>query len=88
MASLSQNEELWLRGTYYVRSLHPTLEFLKWDYGSLDEVQEKDYIKAKMEMMRKDITALEVGLFYSCIILCEVSYIYYFTGVEFSYPHC
>jgi hypothetical protein len=52
--------ENWVRGTYYVRPLPPTLNFLKWDYGSLDESQEKDYIKAKMAMINKGMLATEV----------------------------
>ena len=43
-------EEMWVRGTYYVRTLHPTLSFLMWDYGSLDNDQEEEYIQAKMIM--------------------------------------
>ena len=31
--------------------LHPTLQLLKWDYGALDENQEKDYIRAKMDIV-------------------------------------
>ena len=51
--SLASHDESWVRGTYYVHSLHPTLKLLKWDYGSLDEHQEKDYIDAKMEIINK-----------------------------------
>jgi hypothetical protein len=40
--------------TYNVHSLHPTLQLLMWDYGSLDENQERDYINAKMKIMNKD----------------------------------
>ena len=41
----------WLKGTYYVRQLHPTLEYLKWDYGSLDQQQEEEYVYTKMQML-------------------------------------
>ncbi len=66
MASLgvaggSENEkEKWVRGTYYVRMLHPTLRFLMWDYGSLDEHQEKVYINTKMKMLNKTMSNPEV----------------------------
>ena len=59
LASLKQGD--WIRGTYYVRSLHPTLDFLKWDYGSLDEGQERDYIKAKMMMVEKTKSKFQVA---------------------------
>ena len=47
-----KDHESWLKGTYYVRKLHPTLEYLKWDYGSLDQQQEKEYVNAKMKMLK------------------------------------
>ena len=43
-------KEAWIRGTYYVRQLHPTLQCLMWDYGALGEKQEGEYIAAKMRM--------------------------------------
>ena len=43
-----------------MRSLHPTLKLLMWDYGSLDEHQERDYINAKMKMINKDMENPEV----------------------------
>ena len=46
-----RQKETWIRGTYYVRQLHPTLHLLMWDYGSLDKDQEREYIKAKMKML-------------------------------------
>ena len=57
---LEKDKEEWMRGTYYVRKLHPTLRFLMWDYGSLDEHQEKEYINAKMRMLNKDMSNPEV----------------------------
>lgn len=51
----------WFRGTYYVRKLHPTLQFLKWDYGSLDESQERDYVTSKMEMLDRKKSRAEVN---------------------------
>ena len=49
--SQSYLDQDWIRSTYYVRQLHPTLDLLKWDYGSLDEEQEGDYILAKMKLL-------------------------------------
>ena len=53
-------EEKWVRGSYYVHQLHPTLRFLLWDYGSLDEQQEKEFVTAKMEMMNEEMPSPEV----------------------------
>ena len=47
----SSDTESWLKGTYYVHKLHPTLQFLMWDYGSLNEHQELQYVYAKMAML-------------------------------------
>lgn len=44
-----------------MRSLHPTLKFLMWDYGSLDEHQERDYINAKMKMINRTMPNPEVS---------------------------
>ena len=66
MATHMKNEEIWMRGSYYVRSLHPTLKFLMWDYGYLDEAQERDYINAKLKMLQKQISDVEVSMKYCC----------------------
>jgi len=46
--------EVWFRGSYCVQKLHPTLKFLMWNYGSLNDEQEADYIKEKMKMVNTD----------------------------------
>ena len=49
MASHNECEqERWLRGSYYVRPLHPTLQLIMWDYGYLNNSQEEDYINTKL----------------------------------------
>ena len=70
MATLNQRnvqdeEEIisWLTGTYYVRQLHPTLECLKWDYGSLNEIQEDEYISAKLQMIDHGMTDQQLNIF-------------------------
>jgi len=45
----------WIRGSYYVQKLHPTLRFLMWDYGSLNKEQESAYIQAKMDIVNEDL---------------------------------
>ena len=49
----------WVRGTYYVSPLHPTLQLLKWDYGSLDVYQERDYIRAKLGIVSRTAESKE-----------------------------
>ena len=62
MATHVKSEEVWIRGSYYVRNLHPTLKFLMWDYGSLDEAQERDYINAKIKMLHEHMSNVEVSM--------------------------
>ena len=50
MAAHKVKRQSWLRGNYYVGKLHPTLEYLKWDYGSLSSDDERKYIQAKIDM--------------------------------------
>ena len=56
----SHTEETWVKGTYNVRPLHPTLELLTWDYGALDSDQEKDYIRAKIQMLDQQLANINV----------------------------
>ena len=52
----------WLRGSYYVGKLHPTLEYLKWNYGSLSSEDEQKYIQCKIHMQIRSEHNLEVSL--------------------------
>ena len=64
LSSHEQNEDdKWMRGLYYVHPLHPTLQFLKWDYGSLDTCQERDYINAKIKMLNWSTSNVEEASF-------------------------
>ena len=58
--SLASHSQTWFCGSYYVRQLHPTLHLLKWNYGSLDEEQEREYINTKMEMVNRHMPNAEV----------------------------
>ena len=80
MASLGvedgSKKDKWVRGTYYVRKLHPTLRFLMWDYGSLDEHQEKEYINTKMKMLNQHRSNSEVNQTYRglmCTSKCTIA---------------
>ena len=52
----SSKRDDWVLGSYYVRPLPPTLRFLVWDYGALDESQEHDYIQEKITMNRGELS--------------------------------
>ena len=47
------SKETWVRGSYYVQKLPPTLRFLMWDYVALDGEQEREYIRAKLWQINK-----------------------------------
>ena len=47
-------KNVWVKPSYYVRELHPTIEYLKWDYGALNDIQETEYVTAKMRAFTKD----------------------------------
>lgn len=61
LAALSEETDTWVRGSYYVRQLHPTLHCLMWDYGALGERQERDYILAKMTMCNKFLSNADLA---------------------------
>lgn len=46
--------DTWIRGTYYVHRLHPTIHLLKLDYGALTEVEEGRYVEGKLRMLQED----------------------------------
>ena len=56
----SSPDETWVRGSYYVHRLHPTLRYLMWDYGSLDELQERRYIEAKIKLLHNNLPNTKV----------------------------
>eukprot|EP00731_Ephydatia_muelleri_P021734 Em0014g325a len=64
----SHKQDRWLKGSYYVRPLHPTLQLIMWDYGSLDSVQESDYIDAKMKMLHQTMSIPEIACYAKLIV--------------------
>ena len=46
-----------------------------WDYGSLDEHQERDYINAKMKMLNKQMPNAEVRV--SVYMKRDLAYLHY-----------
>lgn len=63
-----QTKEAWLKGSYYVRKMHPTLRFLMWDYGSLNEHEERAYINAKMAMLNDEMDLVDVSALSELIV--------------------
>ena len=49
-----ENIDNWIKGTYYVNKLHPSIQCLIWKYGALDERQEHKYIHEKMAVISKE----------------------------------
>ena len=58
-ALLRNMKSVWHKPSYYVRKLHPTIDYLKWDYGALNDVQEYEYITAKMSMLTKGVSSFK-----------------------------
>ena len=58
-AVLRNMKNVWHKPSYYVRELHPTIDYLKWDYGALNDVQELEYVTAKMRMLTKDSSSFK-----------------------------
>ena len=55
------SDETWIMDSYYVRQLHPTLTDLMWDYGSLGEDQEGQYVQAKVNMFTNQLSKLKIS---------------------------
>ena len=68
LAMHTKSTDTWLGHIYQVRQLHPTLDFLKWDYGSLDESQELAYVSAKLQMMEHRMRSTEVSSLTNLIV--------------------
>lgn len=56
----SPEQERWLKGSYYVQELPPSLQLILWDYGYLTSSDEMHYVKAKMSMLELPIDKVEV----------------------------
>ena len=58
-AVLRSMKNVWHKPSYYVRKLHPTINYLKWDYGALNDLQEHHYVTAKMKMLAEDVSGFK-----------------------------
>lgn len=48
--AIKSSKDDWFRSSYYVRTLPPTLQLIKWNYGALEEVDELEYIREKFKL--------------------------------------
>ena len=69
--SLAFCQNSWVRGSYSVYPLPPTLRLLTWDYGSLNTYQENDYICEKLKLLNKDMSNLNICSLTSLISLSQ-----------------
>ena len=63
--------ESWMRTSYNVHRLHPTIQYLMWNYGALNTEQEEQYIKAKMKMTSHNM--IKIVWCVGCISCANVS---------------
>ena len=54
--------EQWFKGTYTVHPMMPSFKLLMWDFGSLTQTQEEDYIRAKLALMDNDLDDINTDL--------------------------
>ena len=57
--------------SYYVRELHPTLEHLMWDYGSLGEDQERQYVLAKVVLLSNQLSEVQQSILTEVIVCSQ-----------------
>ena len=62
-ASVTKQSDVWYNSSYYVQSLPPTLDLLKWNYEQLKERDEIEYIREKFNLSYKDTEPKELGDF-------------------------
>lgn len=54
------DSEQWFKGNYVVHPMMPSFSLLMWDFGSLNESQEEDYILAKLSMMDSRLNSIDI----------------------------
>ena len=65
------SEEVWIMDSYYVRQLHPTLAHLIWDYGSLGEDQERQYVQAKVDMQSSSLPDIQRTILTELVVFSQ-----------------
>ena len=67
----SRADETWIMDSYYVRKLHPTLDHLMWDYGSLGEDQERQYVLAKVILLTNQLSDVQKSILTEVIVCSQ-----------------
>ena len=65
------DSEQWFKGNYVVHQMMPSFSLLTWDFGSLNESQEEDYILAKLAIMDSSLNAIDVEVLKDKIALSQ-----------------
>ena len=70
-SSLRENDlgKEWVSGHYQVNELPQSMELLKWEYGSLDSAQEKDFVFRRLDMIECDLPSYQRNDFTELIVL-------------------
>ena len=63
--------ETWIMDSYFVRRLHPTLAHLMWDYGSLGEDQERQYVLSKVNMQSNLLSETQKSILTELIVYSQ-----------------
>ena len=71
LGHLDQSCAMWTRGSYSVSPLHATLFYLKWDYGSLEEKEEADYVTTKMGMIDHGLAQIPKASLVNLIVVSQ-----------------
>ena len=67
----NNSAETWIMDSYYVRRLHPTLANLMWDYGSLGEDQERQYVLSKVDMLSNLLSETQKSILTELIVYSQ-----------------
>lgn len=61
----------WVSGHYQVNKLPQSMELLKWEYGSLDSSQEKEFVFRRLEMIGASIPDYQRNDFTELIVMAH-----------------
>src|SRR5690554_3851013 len=50
------------KDSYYVKPLPPSMKELVWDFGALEQDQERDYINAQLRLLEERTGGIDIAL--------------------------